>query len=199
MSSRPEKCIANCARDIAVGQTIFQVYVGGYWAGPYITPDRHKWLGNWCVDCFQRDYGQLLGSQLQPYECSLCGRGFKERERVIYATCGTRPASPARRAEIRGSELHLIVGEECWTHDRFAKLYKIYELQTSSTGLERFLKTLKSSNVDPILGRKVRHPVFGLGTVVGVEGDGDDRRLSVSFLSRGTKKLIERFAGLEQV
>lgn len=118
---------------------------------------------------------------------------------MTYATSGTRPAPPARRAEIRGSEFHLIVGEECWTRDGFAKLYKIYDLQTSSTELERFLKTLKGANANPLLGRRVRHPDFGLGTVVGVEGDGDDRCLSVSFPSRGTKKLIERYARLEQV
>ena len=50
---------------------------------------------------------------------------------------------------------------------------------------------------DPMLGRKVRHPEFGIGTVVGVEGDEDDRRLSVSFPGRGTKKFIERYAQLQ--
>jgi len=50
---------------------------------------------------------------------------------------------------------------------------------------------------DPMLGRKVRHPEFGVGTVVGVEGDEDDRRLSVSFPGRGTKKFIERYAQLQ--
>jgi len=50
---------------------------------------------------------------------------------------------------------------------------------------------------DPMLGRKVRHPEFGIGTVVGVEGDEDDRRLSVSFPGRGTKKFVERYAQLQ--
>jgi len=48
-----------------------------------------------------------------------------------------------------------------------------------------------------MLGRKVRHPDFGLGTVVGVEGYDDDRRISVSFPGRGTKKFIERYAQFE--
>jgi len=189
----PEKCIGNCGRDIAVGQTIFQVYLGRYWSEPYITPDRYKLLGNWCVDCFRLDYGGLVGSQVQPYHCSLCGRGFEEREQVIYATFGTRPAPLAKRAEIR--ELRLIVGKECWTDDRFAKLYEIYD-QSSSTGLEQFLKILKRANANPILSRKVRHADFGVGTVVGVEGADDDRRISVSFPGRGTKKFIERYARL---
>jgi DNA helicase-2/ATP-dependent DNA helicase PcrA len=52
---------------------------------------------------------------------------------------------------------------------------------------------------DPMLGRKVRHPEYGVGTVVGVEGEDDDRRVSVSFPGRGTKKFVERFAQLQQV
>ena len=49
-----------------------------------------------------------------------------------------------------------------------------------------------------MLGRKVRHPEYGIGTVVGVEGDEDDRRVSVSFPGRGTKKFVERYAQLTQ-
>jgi DNA helicase-2/ATP-dependent DNA helicase PcrA len=52
---------------------------------------------------------------------------------------------------------------------------------------------------DPLLGQKVRHPEFGVGTVVGVEGEDDDRRISVSFAGRGTKKFIERYAHLQPV
>jgi DNA helicase-2/ATP-dependent DNA helicase PcrA len=57
----------------------------------------------------------------------------------------------------------------------------------------------KSGNADPLLGQKVRHPEYGVGTVVGVEGEDDDRRLSVSFPGRGTKKFVERYAQLQQV
>jgi DNA helicase II / ATP-dependent DNA helicase PcrA len=55
----------------------------------------------------------------------------------------------------------------------------------------------RGADADPMLGRKVRHPSYGIGTIVGVEGDEDDRRVSVSFPGRGTKKFIERFAQLE--
>jgi DNA helicase II / ATP-dependent DNA helicase PcrA len=54
-------------------------------------------------------------------------------------------------------------------------------------------------DANPFLGRKVRHPEYGVGTIVGVEGDDDDRRLSVSFPGRGTKKFIERYAQLEHM
>jgi DNA helicase-2/ATP-dependent DNA helicase PcrA len=56
----------------------------------------------------------------------------------------------------------------------------------------------KYGNGDPMLGRKVRHPEYGIGTVVGVEGEEDDRRVSVSFPGRGTKKFVERYAQLTQ-
>jgi DNA helicase-2/ATP-dependent DNA helicase PcrA len=55
----------------------------------------------------------------------------------------------------------------------------------------------RGGNADPMLGRKVRHATYGVGTIVGVEGDEEDRRVSVSFPGRGTKKFIERYAQLE--
>lgn len=60
-------------------------------------------------------------------------------------------------------------------------------------------KIKRGANADPLLGQKVRHPEYGVGTVVGVEGEDDDRRVSVSFPGRGTKKFIERYAQLQQV
>ena len=57
----------------------------------------------------------------------------------------------------------------------------------------------RGGKADPLLGQKVRHPEFGVGTVVGVEGEDDDRRISVSFPGRGTKKFIERYAHLQPV
>ena len=55
----------------------------------------------------------------------------------------------------------------------------------------------RGADANPMLGRKVRHPSYGLGTIVGVEGEDEDRRVSVSFPGRGTKKFIERYAQLE--
>jgi DNA helicase II / ATP-dependent DNA helicase PcrA len=55
----------------------------------------------------------------------------------------------------------------------------------------------KSTN--PLIGTRVRHPTYGIGTILKVEEDGDDRRFTVSFLDHGTKKLLERYAHLEVV
>jgi DNA helicase II / ATP-dependent DNA helicase PcrA len=57
----------------------------------------------------------------------------------------------------------------------------------------------RGADANPLLGQRVRHPEFGVGTIVGVEGDDDDRRLSVTFPGRGTKKFVERYAQLQQV
>jgi DNA helicase-2/ATP-dependent DNA helicase PcrA len=48
-------------------------------------------------------------------------------------------------------------------------------------------------------GVRVRHPLFGVGTVLRREGDGDDLKVTVSFPGVGAKKLVARFAGLELV
>jgi DNA helicase-2/ATP-dependent DNA helicase PcrA len=46
---------------------------------------------------------------------------------------------------------------------------------------------------------KVRHPLFGVGTVLRRDGDGDDFKVTVSFPGVGAKKLVARYAGLEVV
>ena len=46
-------------------------------------------------------------------------------------------------------------------------------------------------------GRKVRHAQFGVGTVLSVEGDGGDMKLTVSFASVGKKKLVAKYANLQ--
>jgi DNA helicase-2/ATP-dependent DNA helicase PcrA len=73
--------------------------------------------------------------------------------------------------------------------------------QPSTTSRSSFTvpKIKRGANADPLLGQKVRHPEYGVGTVVGVEGEDDDRRLSVSFPGRGTKKFVERYAQLQQL
>jgi DNA helicase-2/ATP-dependent DNA helicase PcrA len=48
-------------------------------------------------------------------------------------------------------------------------------------------------------GVQVRHPLFGVGTVLRRDGGGEDLKLTVSFPGVGAKKLVARFAGLELV
>ena len=48
-------------------------------------------------------------------------------------------------------------------------------------------------------GVRVRHPLFGVGTIVRREGTDDDLKLTVSFAGIGAKRLVARYAGLEIV
>jgi DNA helicase-2/ATP-dependent DNA helicase PcrA len=46
-------------------------------------------------------------------------------------------------------------------------------------------------------GMRVRHPQFGVGTVLSVESYNDDEKITVRFLTVGQKKLLARYARLE--
>ena len=46
-------------------------------------------------------------------------------------------------------------------------------------------------------GMRVRHPQFGVGTVLAVEEHTDDLKITVRFNSVGQKKLLAKFAKLE--
>jgi DNA helicase-2/ATP-dependent DNA helicase PcrA len=47
------------------------------------------------------------------------------------------------------------------------------------------------------VGSRVRHPVWGVGTIQTAEGVGEEARVVVAFRSAGTKKLAVKFARLE--
>ncbi|MGH9703186.1 MAG: ATP-dependent helicase [Candidatus Acidiferrales bacterium] len=53
------------------------------------------------------------------------------------------------------------------------------------------------SRTNPLVGVRVRHPKFGVGTILAIEEDGSDRKFTISFSDYGTKKLLERYAQLE--
>jgi len=46
---------------------------------------------------------------------------------------------------------------------------------------------------------RVRHPVWGVGTIQMSEGVGEEARVVVTFRSAGTKKLAVKYARLEVV
>ena len=48
-------------------------------------------------------------------------------------------------------------------------------------------------------GQRVRHPKYGEGVVFKREGEGEDAKITVQFPRFGVKKLVEKFAQLEQV
>jgi DNA helicase II / ATP-dependent DNA helicase PcrA len=46
-------------------------------------------------------------------------------------------------------------------------------------------------------GMRVRHPQFGVGTVVAIEEHNDDLKITVRFATVGVKKLLSKYAKLE--
>jgi DNA helicase-2/ATP-dependent DNA helicase PcrA len=48
-----------------------------------------------------------------------------------------------------------------------------------------------------IMGTRVKHPKYGYGTILRTEGDGDDMKLTISFMSYGLKKMVAKYAELE--
>jgi DNA helicase-2/ATP-dependent DNA helicase PcrA len=49
------------------------------------------------------------------------------------------------------------------------------------------------------VGRKVRHPVFGVGTIQGCEGDVNDRKLTIQFQGAGLKRLLAKYSNLQLI
>jgi DNA helicase-2/ATP-dependent DNA helicase PcrA len=47
-------------------------------------------------------------------------------------------------------------------------------------------------------GATILHPKYGRGTVLRREGDGEDAKLTVSFPGYGLKKLVEKYAGIQE-
>ena len=80
----------------------------------------------------------------------------------------------------------------------------------SVSSVERFLESRRKrgapagssarSPADPHwrIGSKVRHPKFGVGTILATEGEGDDLKLTVSFPGYGRKKFMAEYASLEK-
>jgi DNA helicase-2/ATP-dependent DNA helicase PcrA len=49
------------------------------------------------------------------------------------------------------------------------------------------------------LGCKVHHSEYGVGTVIGIEGQGEAQKVTVSFSIYGSKKFLPRYARLERI
>ena len=65
------------------------------------------------------------------------------------------------------------------------------------SALQARLAAISAASKNPLIGTRVRHSKYGIGTIIEVEGDGEDRSLTVSFQDYGPKKLLERYANLQ--
>ena len=85
-------------------------------------------------------------------------------------------------------------------YGRSAPGSKMYGSRTGPTYEAKVAEAARLSrgnSKDPLIGKRVRHSKYGVGTIIQIEGEGDDRKLTVSFLDYGPKKLVERYANLQ--
>lgn len=53
-------------------------------------------------------------------------------------------------------------------------------------------------SIDWRVGDKVHHNKWGIGTIVKVSGEGDERELRIAFPSQGIKALMQKYAPIEK-
>ncbi|MGC1684733.1 MAG: 3'-5' exonuclease, partial [Candidatus Acidiferrales bacterium] len=115
-----------------------------------------------------------------------------------------RSSAPSRfLLEIPGELIETVAGSlaEAGETRRYEPDPDFYQ-QRPRTGYARRSSGVRSagsgrSKAHPLVGTRVKHQMFGVGTIIGVEEEDDDRMLTVSFMDHGTKKLRERYANLQ--
>ena len=90
-----------------------------------------------------------------------------------------------------------------WTRDEYSQVsddpWK--NAQAGSKAAQRAVTPLpaKPEGETFKIGQKVKHAVFGTGTVLGTVGSGDDAQVTVAFPNVGVKKLVAGYARLEKL
>lgn len=129
---------------------------------------------------YRRNYGE------ERMRASLPSRFLAEIPGELIETTGGSLSEPG------GTRRYEPDPEYSHSQDHF---YRRRPLQRSSYG-----KPARAGrHSDPLVGTRVRHSKYGIGTIIGVEGEGDERKLTVSFQDYGAKKLMERYANLQPV
>ncbi len=125
------------------------------------------------------------------------GDGLAEERRLCYVGM-TRAMKKLYLTYAQSRQLH--GRSECKKHSRFlSEIPKEYikkeRLSSSFTPLRA------TSGYGFNLGERVRHPLFGEGTILAFEGSGDHARVQVQFVNfeHGTKWLVCSFAKLQKV
>ena len=76
--------------------------------------------------------------------------------------------------------------------DMFNAAKKLNDIFNETPGSDKSL-----TKTEAIVGRKVKHPKFGVGTIVNTSTAGDDLKLTIAFDSQGIKNLMLSFAPLD--
>ncbi len=77
----------------------------------------------------------------------------------------------------------------------------LHKASQSYVGLNNSLKVAVEESVDnPYrIGRRVKHPIFGPGTIKQCEGNSDDRKLTILFQSGDLKRLVAKYSNLQLI
>lgn len=73
----------------------------------------------------------------------------------------------------------------------------MYESRISSNSINTKSSGNTINSGDLTIGKKVKHPKFGLGTIVTISSAGDDKKLTIAFDKQGVKILLLSLANLE--
>jgi DNA helicase-2/ATP-dependent DNA helicase PcrA len=109
------------------------------------------------------------------------------RRRASSMSGGGRNSSPADRSIQPDSPLRMV-----------DKQGPRYPTRSSGSALKADKEGSAPIVADFLPGSYVRHAKYGRGLVLRREGSGDQLKLTVSFPGYGSKKLIEKYAGLEK-
>ena len=166
-----------------------------------------------------------LEEGLFPHSRSLSGEGDLEEERRLcyvgmtrakdtltltravfrrtWGNEGVRTSTPSRfLSEIPGELIETAKGSlanagETRRYESDVDYYEAERVLRRRAGASRSAAAPKRARPNPLLGMRVRHPKYGVGTILSVEGEDDERKFVVSFPGYGTKRLMERYAHLE--
>jgi DNA helicase-2/ATP-dependent DNA helicase PcrA len=134
-----------------------------------------------------------LEEGLLPHSRALTDQEELEEERRLMYVGMTRARDKLFLSATRSRVLY---GRTIWpAPSRFLDDLKPSTLKEEEGGLPDSFKGPAGPDDYP-LGGKVRHPRFGIGTILGREGAGEDLKLSIHFQGLGRKKLLARSAGL---
>ena len=57
--------------------------------------------------------------------------------------------------------------------------------------------TAKQAGKRNLVGSVINHPKYGRGTIMRLEGEGDEAKITISFAGHGLKKLIAKYSGIK--
>jgi DNA helicase-2/ATP-dependent DNA helicase PcrA len=129
----------------------------------------------------------------------------RARRRLFLATCRRRRVA-GRYQDQRESQFLAELPEELATVTESPELFRSSRVRAvysffgrESEGLSDPDATGEFGDLVVRRGARVRHPSLGEGVVMGLDGEGDDAKLTVYFDHAGKRKLIARYANLEVV